>query len=352
MNLYKTISNRSINPYFHWRKYHTDRECKIYLKVFRKFFWRFYHREESLLWAQYVTPWPNSLGTHWTRQEKLLVHGLYGLHWCCLICQLFSAPGLLSPHPSPNQGVSGPGSIPQRPQSCPNHALRQQAAPCLHPQPLPGPSAAAARCLPNALGFVKNEAFLICLRWQTSSCHILNWCIHSFPQVTNNRTKIPANSTLSLLPRIVWAQLIPSAPLGSRYRLIQFWNAQGPQPCKAWSNPDWSPWKGLHWRKHTGSSPTTPAPRNQPWVGVASRLHPTAPAWERDRLCPRTAAGHGPASCARAALHRAGAPCSSMFTSHPPFLWDLLQHSSKKPFTVLGTGAVLAGDGIHAGTVP
>lgn len=39
MNLYKTIFNTSINPYFHWRKYHTDGESvKIYLKVFGKFF--------------------------------------------------------------------------------------------------------------------------------------------------------------------------------------------------------------------------------------------------------------------------------------------------------------------------
>lgn len=48
-------------------------------------------------------------------------------------------------------------------------------------------------------------------------------------------------------------------PLGSRYRLTQFWNTQGPQSCKAWSNPDWSPWKGLHWRKQTESSTIAPA---------------------------------------------------------------------------------------------
>lgn len=48
-------------------------------------------------------------------------------------------------------------------------------------------------------------------------------------------------------------------PLGSRYRLTQFWNTQGPQSCKAWSNPDWSPWKGLHWRKRTESSTIAPA---------------------------------------------------------------------------------------------
>lgn len=48
-------------------------------------------------------------------------------------------------------------------------------------------------------------------------------------------------------------------PLGSRYRLTQFWNAQGPQSCKAWSNPDWSPWKGLHWRKRIESSTIAPA---------------------------------------------------------------------------------------------
>lgn len=266
---------------------------------------------------------------YWTRQEKLLVNGLYRLQWCFFICQLFSAPGLCLLFNPPAKGweaqVPSPSSLRAVPTM--HWDSKQPRASIYNHRPVPAQLQHDA-CW-TLWDLLKNEAFLICLRWQTSSCHILNWCVHSFLRVTNNRTKILANSTLSLLPRIVWAQLIPSAPLGSRYRLIQFWNAQGPQPCKAWSNPDWSPWKGLHWRKHTGSSPTAPAPRNQPRVGVANRLHPTAPAWEWDWLCPHTAASHGPASCARAALHRTGPACSSRLTSHPPFLWDLLQHSSK-----------------------
>lgn len=283
----------------------------------------------------------------------------------------FFCPKISSPLPPPD--CSRAGARDDQPERPPLTAYWDgEWALCLCPQRVPSPNPAAAWCLVSALGFVKNEAFLICWRWQTSSCHRLKWCVHSFLRVTNNGTKILANSSLSLLPRIVWAQLIPSAPSGSRYRLTQFWNAEGPQPCKAWSNPDWSPWKVCIDVSAQGAAPARLPRRNQPRVGIANRLchqpHPTAPALEWCRQCPRTAAGHGPSRLCQGSLgwHRTAgclssdtALCFAQGTSS--VLLQGLQvyfsafgiccsHSSKNQngeIPVCGTGTVLAVDSMN-----
>lgn len=75
------------------------------------------------------------------------------------------------------------------------------------------------------------------------------------------------------------------------------------------------------------ASPRLP-PETSPGLGLPTGSIPQ-PQHGNGTGCAHTAASHGPASCARVALHRAGPACSSRLTSHPPFLWDLLQHSSK-----------------------